>query len=140
MFDLFDKVVVPVLCYGSEVWGYERQERIERVHTKFCKRVLGVSNNTSNVAVLGECGRYPLFTVYFCKCIKYWLKMLRLPNNSLSKACYKLSKRFDESGRKTWCSKVRHLLNPYGFNEVWEAQGVANDEVFRNVFRQQVQD
>ena len=34
-FDLFDKVVVPVLLYGSEVWGYERLEIIERLHLKY---------------------------------------------------------------------------------------------------------
>ena len=33
--NLYDKLVVPVLCYGS--WGYERHENIERAHNKFCK-------------------------------------------------------------------------------------------------------
>ena len=33
-FDLFDKVVVPILCYGAEVWGHEWIERIERIHLK----------------------------------------------------------------------------------------------------------
>jgi len=28
-----------------------------------------VYHNMSNVAVLADCGRYPLFSVYFCKCI-----------------------------------------------------------------------
>ena len=63
LFKLFDKIVDPVLCCGAEVWGYEKHERIERIHTTFCKRVLGVSYSTSNVAVLGDCGRYPLFLI-----------------------------------------------------------------------------
>ena len=33
--DLFYKVVVPVLLYGSEVWGYENLDVIERKHLKF---------------------------------------------------------------------------------------------------------
>ena len=73
MFDLFDKMVAPVLCYGAEVWGYERHERIERVHTQFCKRVLCGSYGsytTSNVAVYGDCGRY----LYFVKCIQFFTK------------------------------------------------------------------
>ena len=31
-FELFDKIVIPVLCYGSEVWGYEYNDKIESVH------------------------------------------------------------------------------------------------------------
>ena len=38
-FGLFDKVVVPVLLYGSEVWGYERFEIIERLHLKYLKYI-----------------------------------------------------------------------------------------------------
>ena len=56
----FDKVVLPILCYGAEIWGYERTERIERKQIKLLKRVLGVNNTTSNLAVLAECGRDPL--------------------------------------------------------------------------------
>ena len=36
--DLFDIVVVPV--YGSEVWGYENLNVIERIHLKFLMHVL----------------------------------------------------------------------------------------------------
>ena len=46
LFKIFDSLVVRILCYGSEVWGYEYQRKIEQVHINFC---------TS--AVLGECGR-----------------------------------------------------------------------------------
>ena len=46
-FNLYDKLVVPVLCYGSEIWGYEWHENIERAHNKFCKWILGVSYNAS---------------------------------------------------------------------------------------------
>ena len=36
-FDLFDKVIVPVIhvLYGFEVWGYEKRYVVERIHLKF---------------------------------------------------------------------------------------------------------
>ena len=37
--DLLDKVVVPVLLYGSEVWGFENFDLIERLHLTFLKYV-----------------------------------------------------------------------------------------------------
>ena len=33
---LFDKIVLPILLYGCEVWGFHRAPEIERVHLKFC--------------------------------------------------------------------------------------------------------
>ena len=90
-FSLFDKLVLPVLCYGAEIWGYEYHENIAGIHSKFCKRILGVRYSTTNVAVLGECGRYPLFVSYSLKCIKFWFKIVQMDNQRLTKKSYLLS-------------------------------------------------
>ena len=37
MFLLFDSMVKPTLCYGSEVWGTDYSDVIESVHFNFCK-------------------------------------------------------------------------------------------------------
>lgn len=47
-FDLFDKVVLPVLLYGCEIWGFENLDIIERVHLKFLKTVLNLRSTTPN--------------------------------------------------------------------------------------------
>ena len=72
---IFDKMITPVLLYGSEIWGFKLSPQIESVQIKFCKKLLMVGSNTSNDAVLGECGRYPLSVLYMTRCIKYWLKL-----------------------------------------------------------------
>ena len=36
-FDLFDKVVLPVLIYRCEIWGCENLQIVERIHLKFLK-------------------------------------------------------------------------------------------------------
>ena len=38
--DLFDKLIVPILLYGSEVWGTQHREPIELVHRTFCKYII----------------------------------------------------------------------------------------------------
>ena len=32
-------------------------------------------------AVCGETGRYPLYVVTYVKCIRYWLNLVRMPEN-----------------------------------------------------------
>ena len=76
---LFDALVLPVLLYGCEIWGYEEHNSIERVQLTFCKFFLGVNKRTSNMAVLGECGRFPLYASYHTRCIKYWVEIQEMP-------------------------------------------------------------
>ena len=40
--ELFDKLVTPILNYGSEVWGFYKSASIETIHLQFCKKILGV--------------------------------------------------------------------------------------------------
>ena len=42
---LFDSIVSPILLYASEVWGIYEYEHIDIIHIKFCKNILGVSEN-----------------------------------------------------------------------------------------------
>ncbi len=40
---LFDRMVAPILYYGSEIWGFEPVECIENVQVSFCKKTSCVS-------------------------------------------------------------------------------------------------
>ena len=78
VFKLFDSLIVPVISYGCQIWlpmtnfmkalsegsfpsGQKiAEDPIERVHLSFLKWTLGVNKFTSNCAVWGDTGRYPL--------------------------------------------------------------------------------
>ena len=49
-FKIFDCRIVHILCYGSEIWGYQYWHDVKRIKTDFCKLVLGVGRSTSSVA------------------------------------------------------------------------------------------
>jgi hypothetical protein len=58
--DLFDKIIIPMLTYGSEIWGYENIDILEKLHVKFCKLLLNLKISAPNHMLYGEPGRYPL--------------------------------------------------------------------------------
>ena len=58
--DLFYKMVVPILNYSAEVWGFHLGIDVERVHLKFLKNLLGVKRSTKNDFIYGEYGTTPL--------------------------------------------------------------------------------
>ena len=81
---LFDCQIQPMLTYGSEVWGIMADYSItERVHLFAIKLFLNVSTRTPSALVYGETGRYPLYVNTYTRCVKYWLNLVRMPDNRL---------------------------------------------------------
>ena len=72
---LFDSIVLPILTYSCEVWGFENCAEIEKVHLRFCKKILKVRQTTSNYMVYGKLGRYPLNIHSNVRMIGFWLKL-----------------------------------------------------------------
>lgn len=62
---LFDRMIVSIIFYSLEVLGIYHFEVLNIPHLKFClnRLILGVRQQTSNVAVLGEVGRYLLTVI-----------------------------------------------------------------------------
>ena len=59
-FKSFDCLVGSVLSYASEVRGFHKAPDVERLHTRFCRNILGVKKSTSLSALYCEVGRKPL--------------------------------------------------------------------------------
>ena len=49
MMDLFDKVILPILNYCCEVWGFIPANTVERVHLQFCKKKYSVLKNVRKI-------------------------------------------------------------------------------------------
>jgi hypothetical protein len=44
----FDNIVLPIRIYSCKVWGFENCAEIEKVHLRFCQKILNVRQTTSN--------------------------------------------------------------------------------------------
>ena len=72
---LFHSIVLSILTYSCEIWSFENCAEIEKVHLRFCKKILKVRQTTSNYMVYGELGRYPLNIHINVRMIGFWLKL-----------------------------------------------------------------
>ena len=81
--DLYDKLISPILNYGSEVWGFVKGSNVERVLLQFLKRFLGVKRNTQSDFIYGEVGSTRYQTCRYYNIIKYWLKLFRTNDNTI---------------------------------------------------------
>ena len=138
--ELFVKCVLPIITYGSEVWGIKATYGIENVLIKFCRQQLGVGSKTPTVAVLGECGIYPVFLTCYVNALKYWIRILSLPENNLVRACYDMLYAYQNNGRKNWAADIKTLLYSYGFGYIWEQQHINIPAYFINEFTERIHD
>ena len=85
---LFDTLVVPVILYGSEIWGLETSlndsEPFEYMHMKFIKEILGVHYKATNAACRAELGRLPLKSKVQTAAINFWEHIITSQNSLVS--------------------------------------------------------
>ena len=131
--NIFDKCILPIILYGCEIWGVTAHRIIESVLLKFCRQQLGVGSNAPAPALLGECGRFNLYVICYIRCIKYWLKIIKMSDNCLLKACYIMLLKQCNAGRRNWVWEIKNLLYRYGFGNIWELHN-NNDNVNETKF------
>lgn len=139
-FKIFDTKVLPILLYGAEIWSVTRQTAPETVHLYACKRYMCLPKRSTSAAVLGDCGRHPVYIAGIIRAIKYWLRLICLSDNRYVKKAYNMMFTLDQRGSSNWVTSVKTLLNNYGFGHIWLNQNVDNKAAFLSEFKQRLID
>ena len=137
---LFDSKVEPILAYGSELWGLQEHLPIEQVHTTTLKQFLKVSIHSSNTLLYGETARYPLYINHKIRCVKYWLKLLKMHETRIRKQAYEMMRRMSEKNVNSWITDLKYFLYSNGFGCVWLFQSVGNEKAFCNSLKERLCD
>ena len=127
MFKLFDSLILPIVSYGCQIWFTETwlinnltennsgqhlsaiaKDPLENLHLSFLKWNLGVGKKTSNAAVWGDCGRYPLVIELSKQVLNYYD---RLKNMSLNNSDTLVKHAFNEqkSLNMNWFRRINTL-------------------------------
>jgi len=139
---LFDQLVLPILNYGSEIWGLNESMTLERVHLSFCKKLLGVKIQTQNNFVYGELGRTSLIVRRAVNVIRYWLKVTHLEDHKYVKCIYlhMCNCLISKPNMHTWAKSVCNLLQSLGLHYAWINQGVGDDKCFLSLVKSRLND
>ena len=124
--DLFEKMVLPIALYNSEVWGSGMipvngnnidyfnpvsisKHLVEKLHMRFLKIGLVVGQRTSNWAVRGETGRFPMIVCVFRFMIKFLFHLKGSPSNIL-RAALQTSRQLADAGVHTWYTAIQRIM------------------------------
>ena len=100
---------------------------------KICKYALEVSRRSTNLAVIGELGRYPLYLEVLLNMIKYWARLTKL-DNCLAVEALKTSKDIHAQNHKSWFSCITETFdyfkkeNKKGNNKITELRIILQRE------------
>ena len=136
--ELYDKMITPISCYASEVWGLHDAPDIERVRLKFCKTALGVKLTVQNDFIYGEPNRLPMKCVRLVNIVRYCLKIVHGENSRYVTKCYMNALAAGTNDGKCWVNCLKAMLEQNGFGDVWLQQGVGDREIFLKIFKQRV--
>ena len=120
-FNLFDTMVLPILLYNCEVWGYEDFEILEIFYRAFLKNTLKLNKQTPNCMVYGESGRYPLHITIKLRMVNFWTRIVTGDENKLVFHIYKLLRQMhvNENYTSPWIGKVEDIFNNCGMRNIW---------------------
>ena len=130
---LFRSLNMPILVYGSDVWGvnFNATKSMDKIFLWYARTILKVKSNTCNLITLGECGEIPLSVICHKNAMCYYKRLQGMPENSLVKRVFYELTNLDDMGFKTWVTSVRELASRYNMS--------FDSELNVNVFKQKCQ-
>ena len=116
---LFETLIHPILLYASDFWGalkLPRNNPLETVFMKFCKELLGVQRQTTNIGVLLELGKLPLMHTAIKSAIKNWVRICcDVKGNKLVTSSYELN----IFGNLAWATGIKNTLQQIGMFDIF---------------------
>ena len=140
--NLFDKVVVPVLLYGCEVWGFCSIEMLEIFYRKFLKKLMKLRPSTPSCMVYGEVGKLPLQVTVDKRFIRYWLRLLCKDGDTLAHIMYTIALKLFTLGeyKAKWLCRVKCILENGGLSYIWETQDIIDTKICQKIIEKQIDD
>ena len=143
MIDLFDRMAVPAILYGAEIWGNCKSELIplDKPASYLYRTILGLPQAAPVCGIHLELGRTRISELASLKPILYWLRLQNMTENKLAYKMYIEQKSWSEKGIECWASRVKTKLDLLGFSESWEnPPDVENHNAFISRIKQRIAD
>ena len=126
--DLFDKMIMPIVTYGCEMWGFGNNDIVKKLQLKFYKIVLKLRKSTPSQMVFGEIGKYPIDVYIKNRIMNFWFRLVSDDSNKLSTIVYKCLYAMYKKGshESLYIKNIRNILIDIGLPYLWDTQDVSH--------------
>ena len=92
--ELFERLIVPILLYGSEIWGYEDPKHLQTTFNNIMRKFLRLHKTTPMCMINGELGLKEISEYIENRMINVWCNTATGEESKVSTIMYKCIKTF----------------------------------------------
>ena len=120
--DLLEKLVVPVLLYGSEIWGYENPKPLQIMLNHTMRRYLRLHKSTSTCMLIGELGLKEVSEYIENRMLNFWYKIATGEENKISTILYKWTYALYKQNlyKSPWLHQIKRSLDLMGESHLFD--------------------
>ena len=140
--ELYDKLVIPVLLYGSEIWGYANLENIYILVNKTMRKMLKLNKSTPICMLHGELGWKDISEYVKNRMLNFWLKTATGEENKISYIMYNWIKTLYDKNifKSKWLHNIKTTLDNIGMSNIFNRPNDLNKTWFKNTIKLRLSD
>ena len=107
--ELFERLVIPILLYGSEIWGYEDPKQVEIMLNKTMRRFMKLHKTTPMCMINGELGLKEISEYIDNRMANFWCNIATGNESKMSSILYRWIKTHHDNNtyKSIWLEKVK---------------------------------
>lgn len=128
---MYECGVIPIVDYGSAIWGSTKHKHSELIQNKTVRYFLGVHNFTAIPALHGEIGWLPVkYRIYLNK-LRLWNRLINMPQERLSKQIFLDIYNINENN---WTRELYNIFRQIEMLHVFYDKNVCDLDVCKKKF------
>ena len=140
--ELFERLVIPVLLYGSEIWGYENPMQLQVMCNNVMRTFLRLHRSTPMCMINGELGIKEITEYIDNRMLNFWCSIATGDESKISTILYKWIKiLYDQNTFKSaWLDKIKTILDNIGMSSTFNNITNVNKIWFKNTIKLKLDD
>ena len=140
--ELFERLIIPVLLYGSEIWGYENLNHLQVMCNNVMRRFLKLHKTTPMNMLIGELGMKEITEYIDNRMLNFWSNIATGEESKISTILYKWIKALHDKNiyKSPWLIKIKSILDGIGMHNLFDNISSVNIVWFKNTIKQKLND
>ena len=132
--ELFERLIIPVLLYGSEIWGYENSKILQTMVNNVMRKFLRLHKSTPMCMINGELGLKEISEYIDNRMMNFWFQTETGEEGKISTILYKWIKILHNKNtyNSPWIGKVEATLEHMGMSSLFDVITNTKKSWFKN--------
>ena len=140
--ELFERLCIPVLLYGSEIWGYENSNQLQVMCNNTLRKFLKLHKSTPMCMLNGELGIKEIAEYIENRMLNFWCNIATGEESKISTILYKWIKALHDKNifKSVWLDKIKTILDKIGMSSSFNNITTVSKAWFKNTIKQKLND